>query len=129
MVPAFVESARANWPEVEFTVGSMCPLDLPDSSLSGILAWYSLIHYEPDELTGVLRGFRAALSYNGTLVVGFFEGEDVEPFTHKVTTAYRWPVDDMSEMLSAAGFVEVDRIRRQGTDQVRPHAALAVRAR
>jgi hypothetical protein len=69
------------------------------------------------------------LSDNGTLVVGFFDGENVEPFEHKVTTAYRWPVDQMSETLSAAGFVEVDRLRRPGTVQGRSHAALALRAR
>ena len=129
LVPAFIESARANWPEVEFAVNSMCPLDLPGRSFGGILAWYSLIHYEPSTLAHVLRTFHAALSDNGTLVVGFFEGVDVEPFEHRVTTAYRWPVDEMSETLSAAGFVEIDRLRRPGMDQVRPHAALALRAR
>ncbi|WP_286275308.1 class I SAM-dependent DNA methyltransferase [Mycobacterium antarcticum] len=129
LVPAFIESARANWPEVEFSVGSMCSLDLPDGSLGGILAWYSLIHCEPGIVGDVLRTFHTALSDNGTLVVGFFEGEDVEPFEHKVTTAYRWPVDEMSATLSAAGFVVVDRLRRPGTDEVRPHAALALRAR
>ncbi|WP_083145517.1 class I SAM-dependent methyltransferase [Mycolicibacterium parafortuitum] len=129
LVPAFVETARANWPEVDFAVGSMYPLDLPSGSLGGILAWYSLIHYEPAVVTEVLRSFRAPLCDNGILVIGFFEGDDVEPFEHKVTTAYRWPVDTLSEMLSVAGFVEVDRLRRPGTDQVRSHAALALRAR
>ncbi|CAN3130360.1 class I SAM-dependent methyltransferase [Mycobacterium sp. smrl_JER01] len=126
LVPAFIETARANRPEVEYTVGSMCPLELPGGSLGGILAWYSLIHYEPDAVGEVLRNFRTALSDNGTLVIGFFEGDDLEPFAHKVTTAYRWPVDEMSKLLSAAGFVEVDRLRRPGTDVVRPHAALAL---
>jgi len=129
LVPAFIDSARANWPDVEFAVGSICPLALPEGSLGGILAWYSLIHYEPDAIGEVLRNLRKALSDNGTLVVGFFEGEDVEPFDHKVATAYRWPVEVMSEMLWAAGFVEVDRLRRPGTDLVRPHAALALLAR
>lgn len=128
LVPAFIETARANWPEVEFNVGSMCPLDLPGASLGGILAWYSLIHCEPGTVGDILHTFRTALSDNGTLVIGFFEGEDVESFEHKVTTAYRWPVEEMSETLSAAGFVEVDRLRRPGTDHVRPHAALALRA-
>ena len=129
LVPAFIETARANRPEVEFAVGSMCPLDLPGGFLSGILAWYSLIHHEPDAVGDVLRNFRSALSDNGTLVIGFFEGDDLEPFAHKVTTAYRWPVEEMSKMLSAAGFVEVDRLRRPGADLVRPHAALALVAR
>ena len=129
LVPAFIDSARANRPEVEFTVGSMSDLDLPRGSLGGVLAWYSLIHFEPATLTEVLRTLRTALSDNGTLVIGFFEGKQVEPFDHKVTTAYRWPVDEMSEMLSAAGFVEVDRLQRPGTEHVRPHAALAMRTR
>ncbi|MGE2730134.1 class I SAM-dependent methyltransferase [Mycolicibacterium vaccae] len=128
LVPAFIEAARAHRPEVEFAVGSMYPLDPQGGSLSGILAWYSLIHYEPDAVGDVLLNFRTALSDNGTLVVGFFEGDEVESFEHKVTTAYRWPVDEMSELLSAAGFVEVDRLRRPGTDSVRPHAALALLA-
>lgn len=129
LVPAFIERARANGPEVEYAVGSMTELDLATGSLGGILAWYSLIHREPNTLPDILRTFRTALSDNGTLVVGFFDGEKVERFEHKVTTAYRWPVDEMSATLSTAGFVEVDRLRRPGTDQARPHAALALRAR
>jgi SAM-dependent methyltransferase len=129
LVPAFIESARANWPEVDFTVGSMYPLDLPGGSLSGILAWYSLIHFEPDAVLDVLNTFRTALSDNGILVIGFFEGDDVEPFEHKVSTAYQWPVDQLSQLVSAAGFVEVDRLRRQVTDSVRSHAALALASR
>lgn len=129
LVPAFVETARAHWPEVEFAVGSMCPLDLPSGSLGGILAWYSLIHYEPAVVAEVLRSFRSRLCDNGILAIGLFDGDDVEPFEHKVATAYRWPVDAMSEMLSATGFVEVDRLRRPGTGLVRPHAALALHAR
>lgn len=128
LVPAFIENARSNRPDIEFAVSSMCAPDLPHSPLGGILAWYSLIHREPDTLADVLRTFRTALSDNGILVVGFFEGENTEPFEHKVTTAYRWAIDDMLETLSAAGFVEVDRLRRTGTDQARPHAALALRA-
>ena len=65
------------------------------------------------------------MSRCGKLVVGFFEGGEVEPFDHKVTTAYRWPADEMSRMQSRAGFVAVDRLRRAGTDRIRPHVALA----
>lgn len=128
LVPAFIEDARARRPDIDFTVGSMRELRLPSGSVGGILAWYSLIHCEPGSLANVLHTFRAALSDNGMLVVGFFEGTEVEPFAHKVTTAYRWPAEEMSDLLAAQGFVEIDRLRRPGTDQVRPHAALALRA-
>ncbi|MCZ8377539.1 class I SAM-dependent methyltransferase [Mycobacterium sp. CPCC 205372] len=129
LVPAFIDSARSQWPGVEFAVGSMRALDVPDGSLGGILAWYSLIHCEPTALAAVLAEFRRAMKQGGILVVGFFDGDELEPFDHKVTTAHRWPVDQLSRLLSAAGFVETERMRRAGTDRARPHAALAVYAK
>ena len=128
LVPTFIDCARSNWPEVEFTVGSMRALDHPDKSLGGILAWYSLIHFEPDALGAVLAELHRSLEHGGVLVVGFFDGDDVEPFDHKVTTAYRWPIDRFCGLLSASGFIEVERARRAGTEHSRPHAALALRA-
>ena len=128
LVPAFISSARSNWPDLDFAVGSVHSLDAPDSSLDGILAWYSLIHCEPSELATVLNEFRRTLRDGGRLVVGFFDGDDIETFDHKVTTAYRWPADELSRRLSMAGFIEVERLQRAGTGSTRPHAALAARA-
>jgi SAM-dependent methyltransferase len=129
LVPEFIDSARSHWPGIDFMVGSLHALDIPDRSLGGILAWYSLIHCEPGELAEVLVEFRRTMSRGGKLVVGFFEGGEIGPFDHKVTTAYRWPADEMSRMLSLAGFAEVDRSRRAGPDRMRPHAAVAARAK
>jgi SAM-dependent methyltransferase len=122
MVPEFIAHAAANHPGVPFRLGSMDDLGVPDRSVTGILAWYSLIHRPPAELGGVLAEFRRALAPGGALVVGFFDGDRVEPFDHRVVTAYRWPVDEMSAELAAAGFTEVQRTRR-GTD--RPDRTLA----
>jgi triacylglycerol lipase len=48
------------------------------------------------------------------LVVGFFDSDsDVSEFDHKVTTAYRWPVDVFAEQLTEAGFTEVERLQHQ----------------
>ena len=128
LVPAFISSARSNWPDLDFAVGSVGSLDTPDSSLAGILAWYSLIHCEPSELAMVLNEFRRTLRDGGMLVAGFFDGDEIETFDHKVTTAYRWPADELSRRLSMAGFIEVERLQRAGTGSTRPHAALAARA-
>ena len=128
LVPAFISSARSNWPDLDFTVGSVYSLDTADGSLDGILAWYSLIHCEPAALATVLNEFRRTLRDGGRLVVGFFDGDEIEPFDHKVTTAYRWPVDELSRRLSVAGFTEVERVQRAGTGSTRPHAPLAAAA-
>lgn len=127
LVPEFIAHARSAYPSIAFELGSLRELDAPTESVPGILAWFSLIHMDPTELPAVLAEFHRVLTPGGRLVVGFFESTDlVEPFPHKVTTAYRWPTDHLSATLRAAGFTELDRLHHPASGNVRPHAALAV---
>lgn len=125
MVPRFIAHAKAAHPDGEYQLGSMKSLDVENRSIAGILAWFSLIHQPPQELDGVLAEFRRVMTPAGTLVVGFFDGDEVGPFDHKVVTAYRWPVDGLSERLTRAGFAEVERLRRPSDGTHRPYAAIA----
>jgi SAM-dependent methyltransferase len=131
IVPRFLAHARAAHPGVAFRRGSLADLGadpgVADGSVAGILAWYSLIHLPPADVDGVLAGFRRVLAPGGRLVVGFVDGAEVEPFDHKVVTAYRWPPDELAARLAGAGFTEIERHRRPADDaQPRPHAALAL---
>ncbi|WP_406067761.1 class I SAM-dependent methyltransferase [Micromonospora sp. NBC_01638] len=125
LVPEFIAHARAAHPNVEFHLGSLERLDVADNSVDGILAWYSLIHLPPQELDGVLIEFRRVMAPAGTLVLGVFDADEVAAFDHKVVTAYRWPIDEISERLSRAGFLEVERLPRPSDGTHRPHAAIA----
>lgn len=127
LVPEFIDHARATHPDGRYELGSLHQLPVPDRSLAGMLAWYSLIHLPPDDLDGVLAELRRAMSSAGTLVVGFFDGDGVEAFAHKVVTAYYWPVDALAERLRRAGFTEIERRQRPGiaAPGQRPHAAIA----
>lgn len=125
MVPEFIAHARATHPDVTFQLGWMDDLDVADHSVVGILSWYSLIHLPPRDLDGVLAGFRRAMAPAGTLVVGFFDGDEVAAFDHKVITAYRWPPDELSRRLARAGFTEVGRLMRPSDGTHRPHGAIA----
>ena len=129
VVPEFIAHARATHPGPEFRLCSMTELDLPDHSLSGILAWYSTIHLPPPELDPVLSRFRQLLRPSGVLVAGFFDSDDdVAAFDHKVVTAYRWPVDVFAQHLAAAGFTEVQRLRQRLPERPdRAYAAIAAR--
>ncbi|MER7006828.1 class I SAM-dependent methyltransferase [Dactylosporangium sp. NPDC000555] len=125
MVPEFIAHARAAHPGGSYQLGSIENLAVADHSISGILAWYSLIHLPPQDLDGVLAEFRRVLAPGGTLVLGLFDGDEVAAFDHKVVTAYRWPVDEFSQRLARAGFTEVERLRRPSEGAHRPHAAIA----
>lgn len=126
-VSEFITHARTTYPDSRYQLGSMRQLPMPDHAAAGMLSWYSLIHFEPDELDAVLVELRRVLTAGATFVVGFFDGDDVAPFDHKVTTAYFWPADEMSARLQRAGFTEVERLQRPSVSEAvpRPQAAIA----
>ncbi|WP_341783036.1 class I SAM-dependent methyltransferase [Leucobacter weissii] len=121
--PEFIAHARATHPGVPFRKGQAERLDVPDGSLGGVLAWYSLIHCTKPQVRAVLMEFARALRPGGGLLIGFFEGPVFEAFDHAVTTAYRWPVDSLSDLLRHSGFTVIETQSR--TDPgVRPHGAI-----
>jgi len=74
--PGMVEVARRDHPGLRFEVGSMTDLVLPDASLAGLLAWWSLIHV-PDELVPTVFGqFRRVLRPGGPVLLGFHVGDE-----------------------------------------------------
>ncbi|MET9610909.1 class I SAM-dependent methyltransferase [Streptomyces sp. NPDC006512] len=113
--PVMIDLAREAHPDLRFEVGSMHALDLADGELGGIVSWYSVIHAPPREIPSYFAEFRRALAPGGTLLLAFFEsgGGPVAAFDHKVTTAYRWPVDELAGLAREAGFVEVGRMLRE----------------
>ncbi|WP_120522347.1 class I SAM-dependent methyltransferase [Arthrobacter celericrescens] len=126
LVRAFITHARARFPEVPFRVGSLRNLGVSEGRLAGILAWYSLIHLEPEDLTVVLREFARALAPGGGLLVGFFVSPELRRFPHAVTDAYSWPVGELVELLGAAGFSLVESHTRTDSGH-RPHGAIVAR--
>ncbi len=112
LTPSFIDHAARTRPDIPFRVGDLRRLDLPPASLGGVLAWFSLIHLEPEEAAGVLADLRAALRPGGTLLVGFFTGDDLRPFDHRVVRAWAWPVGAVREALRDAGLEVLDGHRR-----------------
>jgi ubiquinone/menaquinone biosynthesis C-methylase UbiE len=114
-VPEFIEAARQRYSAVDYRAGHADRLDVEDASLGGILAWYSLIHTDPDQIGGLLTEFARCIRSGGSLLIGFFEGGELVPFDHAVTTAYFWPVGELSARVEQAGFEVTDVHTR--TDQ------------
>jgi len=116
--PALIEIARATYPALRFETGSMHALPTGDGALAGIVSWYSVIHAAPGDVPGYLAEFGRVLRPGGHLLAAFFEAvnEPVTAFDHKVTPAYRWPVDELAALATEAGFTEVGRMSREPRD-------------
>jgi hypothetical protein len=80
----------------------------------------------PDEVGSILEEFARCLEPGGSLLLGFFEGQTVEPFDHAVVTAYRWSVEALGEELRSAGF-EVVETRGRHDPGARSHGAIVAR--
>lgn len=110
--PEFVAAALRRYPDVRFRIGQAEHLDAADESLGGILSWYSLIHTGPELIDSALTEFARCLCPGGGLALGFFEGPQLTPFDHAVTTAYYWPLELLAVRVEACGFIVTGAIRR-----------------
>lgn len=126
LVPAFIEHARAEYPDVRFDVGSIDDLVDDDGSLGGVLSWFSTIHHHPSGIAVPLDEFARVLRPGGALLVGFFVGATVEEFDHAVAPAYRWPCADLESLLQAHGFDVLETHTRTGRGH-RPVGAVLCR--
>jgi SAM-dependent methyltransferase len=124
----FLHVARTSNPAVPFLAGSLTALPLQSETVGGLLAWYSIIHTRPAALPSLLAECRRVLRPDGTMLVGFCDGDPGQSFDHAVVTAYWWSVDALRSLLNEAGFVVVEHHRRQDAGR-RPHAALIARPR
>jgi hypothetical protein len=56
-----IDLAGVDHPDLRFEVGPMTDLIVPDASLTGLLAWQSLIHILDEAMTTVPKRFHLAL--------------------------------------------------------------------
>jgi SAM-dependent methyltransferase len=124
--PEFVEHATRTWPGVDFRLGDLRRLDLADGELGGVLSWFSVIHTDPEEVPGILAGFARALRPGGSLLLGFFSGARLQPFDHRVVTAWAWPVERMAATVEAAGLTVLST-RDRAAPNGRRNASLVAR--
>ncbi|MCZ7438089.1 class I SAM-dependent methyltransferase [Micromonospora sp. WMMC241] len=108
--PAMIEVARRDHPGLRFEVGTMTRLDLADECLTGLLAWFSLIHVPDDEVPAVLAEFHRVLRPGGVVLLGFHAGDGSRLKTegyggHPMRVhVHRRPPQRVAAGLAAAGF-------------------------
>ncbi|OKJ04250.1 methyltransferase [Streptomyces sp. CB01249] len=132
--PGMVAEARLRYPDLRFEVGTMSALDLPDGSLGGAVAWYSLVHTPPRELGPYVAEFRRVLTPGGHLLLAFKAGDDEgvrleHAYGHPVDLdVYRFDPDRVAGLLERAGFELRARLVRAADPEERtPQAFLIAR--
>jgi SAM-dependent methyltransferase len=113
--PEMIAEARRRHPAVTYEVGDLRRLLRPATfdGWGGVLAWYSLIHLAPSELTGAVASLTRPLRSAGWLVLAVHAGAEVR-------TATEWfgqPVDldfvlhdpaNLLDIVARAGLVDVE---------------------
>ena len=125
-VREFVDHARAAHPGCRFLEADLGALPFGEESTSGVLAWYSLIHHEPEQIGELFAEFARVLRPGGQLLLGFFHGERVVKFDHVVTPAYYWTAESLAERMRVADFEVIETHTRTGPGH-RPHGAIVAR--
>ncbi|SDM98437.1 Methyltransferase domain-containing protein [Streptomyces sp. cf386] len=133
--PRMVTLARRAHPELRFHVGSMTSLDLPEETLSGILALYSIIHIPNDHLTATFAEFHRALKPGAPVLLAFQTGDTedrlhmTERFGQEIALDYHWHTPNtVTDALTKAGLQLRARVLREPEgEERRPRAFLLAR--
>jgi SAM-dependent methyltransferase len=107
--PAMVELARRLNPDLEFHAADMRALDSSSATLSGIVAFYSIIHIPRADVPLVLGEFRRVLAPDGRLLLSVHGGSGMvhrdEFLGHSVPfDATLFSLGEMVSLVELAGF-------------------------
>jgi SAM-dependent methyltransferase len=107
--PLMIDVARRLNPGLRFEVGDMRRLDHDDSSVAGIVAFYSLIHIARADVPDVLAEFRRPLMPGGKLLIAVHGGTgeitNNDFLGHQVPfAATLFEMDELARLVSEAGF-------------------------
>jgi ubiquinone/menaquinone biosynthesis C-methylase UbiE len=113
-----IEEARRLNPEISFRQGNMLALDLPDTSLAGIAAFYAIVNLPRQALPQVFREMARVLKPDGLLLLGFHIGDEtLQPdalWGRPVSMDfYFFPPHAIQRDLEAAGLVVEEVIERE----------------
>jgi SAM-dependent methyltransferase len=74
--PAMIDEARASHAGITFRVGDMFALPYEGASLTGIVAFYAIVHLRSDELLAPFCEFHRVLAPGGLAAIAFHAGTE-----------------------------------------------------
>ena len=130
---AMAEAARRH-PEIAFEAGDMLALPLADGAAAGIVGFYSIVHFSPDQLRTAIGEMGRVLRPGAPLLVAFHVGDETvhvdELFGIQASCDFLFhPVERVEDAMRDAGLGEVEAIVRDPYPQEHPTRRAYVFAR
>ncbi|WP_346320901.1 class I SAM-dependent methyltransferase [Chitinophaga sp. YIM B06452] len=118
--PAMVNVARKLSPQIKFETGDLLNIAFPPGSLGSALAFYSIVHFTPDQVRVCFREINRVLKTGGDFLFSFHVGEEIVHFDNARgkevdIDLFFFKTDDIVTLLQETGFNITDAIER------RPH--------
>lgn len=116
--PEMVRIAASLNPGLEFRTGDMRQPDLPDASLAGAVAFYSIVHFDTPELGAVFQQVRRVLAPGGFFLVSFHVGAQVvhvdDLFGARVSLDFRFHLpSEVIDALRSARLEVIEHVERE----------------
>jgi SAM-dependent methyltransferase len=116
--PEMVELARHLYPPVSFSIGDMLSLPAPDGAWGAVVALYSVIHLDDDDLALACAEFARVLRPGGAALISFHGGSEVRHLddwwgTAVSLDAYFRGAAEVTEVLEGAGLHVEARLERE----------------
>lgn len=118
LVPAMVTTAKKLHPHLHFEQADMLQLPYPNQHFGSAIAFYSIVHFDDNQLQTALREVRRVLVRGGDFLFAFHIGESIihlDSFLDKPVDIdfYLFNVQKVQELVENTGFTVVDSIERQ----------------
>ncbi|NHU85708.1 methyltransferase domain-containing protein [Kocuria sp. JC486] len=127
-----IERARRREPEVDFRVADLRALPYADDSFGGVIAWYSLIHFDYPALAEALTELARVTKPGGVLLTGFQVGSGLREIsnaygTRSEMTAWLYSPEEIGSVATAAGWTTTATARREPVMEPHPQGFVLAR--
>ena len=116
--PEMIKVAAQLSPHLDFEEADMLVLKYPDNSFGSAIAFYSIVHFDYDQVGIAFREIKRVLADNGALLFSFHIGNNIVQLDNFLDQPvaidfYFFEVAKIKNILIETGFEIVDIIERQ----------------